>query len=547
MLLPFAFLPVFSCLLTLAAGLHHQHKRSVQPQILEKRSLKSEYQQHKESSNRPLIHHTPAYGWMSDPDGLFYDKKEKLWHMYYQFNPTDSVWGLPLYWGHSTSKNLTTWDFHGIAISPAHDNEGIFSGSIVIDSDNTSGLFNDSTHPDQRIVAIYTNNVPSGETQDLAYSTDGGFTFTKYEQNPVLDIHNSDFRDPKIFWHKETKQWIMTVVVSQEYKIQIYGSKNLKDWTFHSNFTGGYPGFQFECPVLERLPINNSGETKWVMFLAINPGSPSGGPVNQYFIGDFDGKTFTPIDDYTRFVDLGKDYYALNTFSGAPEEDGVLGVAWSSNWQYSSRVPTSPWRGQYSSIRNFTLEYVDVNPSTKRLSLMQSPVMKVNTSHESTKQNYQLNTNNPFSLQTKDTGVFDFDITLKVAENKVTKSDDTNFQVKISSSDDSESIKIGFDPVGQAFYVDRGINTKNFDTRLFTDKMTTYINRWYLDSEGRSVYKIYGVVDKNIVEVYFNNGSTTMTNIFFMSEGNSPSKMEVSCNYDNIFYVEKATLRELSA
>ncbi|KAG1554563.1 hypothetical protein G6F50_012977 [Rhizopus delemar] len=219
---------------------------------------------------------------MNDPNGLFYDKKVKIWHLYYQYNPNDTIWGLPLYWGHATSKDFVNWEHHNVAISPENNNED----------------------PNQRIVAIYTNNIPDSETQYIAYSLDGGYTFIKYENNPVINVNSTQFRDPKVFWHEETNQWIMVVSKSQEYKIQIFGSPNLKNWKLHSNFTSGYYGYQYECPGLIKVPIENSNKYKWVMFLAINPGSPMGGSANQYFIGDFDGYNFIADDYQTKFMDL---------------------------------------------------------------------------------------------------------------------------------------------------------------------------------------------------------------------------------------------------
>ncbi len=506
--------------------------------------------QQKVTNNRPLIHHTPDHGWMNDPNGMFYDRKDKVWHLYYQYNPNGSTWDLPLYWGHSTLKDLTTWDFHGAVLSPDHDDEGIFSGSIIVDYNNTSGFFNDSTHPDQRVVAIYTNNTPDSETQDLAYSTDGGYTFTKYENNPVLDVNSTQFRDPKAFWHEESQQWIVLLAKSQEYKLQIFGSKNLKDWTLHSNFTGGYPGFQYECPGLLKVPLKNSTESKWVMFLAINPGAPNGGSLNEYFIGDFDGYTFKPQDNMSRFVDFGKDFYALQTFDNVLKEDGVLGMAWASNWQYANKVPTHPWRSSNSLVRNFTLDYVSANPETTMLSLLQSPVFEASETRSMIKENYSIRTNNSFALnasnKNKTGALFDFDITLKVDEGDLTKLTEANFEVVISSADKKERVKIGYDPVGQAFYMDRGIKHKEFSSPLFTDKISTYVEHMYTDSKDLKVYKIYGVVDENIVDLFFNDGATTMTNTFFMNEGNSPSLLEVSTNIDGVFFIEKAVLRELS-
>jgi beta-fructofuranosidase len=488
---------------------------------------------------------------MNDPNGLFYDKKDKIWHLYYQYNPNDTIWGLPLYWGHATSKDFVNWKHHDVAISPENNNEGIYSGSIVIDYNNTTGFFNNSIDPNQRIVAIYTNNVPNLETQGIAYSIDGGYTFIKYENNPVINVNSSQFRDPKVFWHEETNQWIMVVSKSQEYKIQIFGSTNLKNWNLHSNFTSGYYGYQYECPGLIKVPIEKSDEYKWVMFLAINPGSPIGGSANQYFIGDFDGYRFKVYDNQTRFMDLGKDFYAFQTFSDVNiQNHGVLGLAWASNWQYANRVPDPDnYRSSMSLIRNYTLAYVPNNPETKILTLIQKPVLGnslkiINTIN---KKDIVMNTTTSIELKSNSiNNIFDFDITFKVIDPSVSHRNNSNFDIIIGSPK-NENIKLGFDPVAQAFYVDRGIPSNNFyKNPFFTDKLSTYLEPFSYDENNYGSYQVYGLIDRNIIELYFNNGSTTMTNTFFMSKGNLPNSIKLISSIDNVFKIERVNIRSLS-
>nr|BBD06029.1 beta-fructofuranosidase [Rhizopus microsporus] len=502
-------------------------------------------------TNRPLIHYTPEKGWMNDPNGLFYDKKDKIWHLYFQYNPNDTVWDLPLYWGHATSKDFVNWEHHDVAISPKNNNEGIYSGSIVIDYNNTTGFFNKSIDPNQRIVAIYTNNIPNLETQDIAYSIDGGYTFIKYENNPVINVNSSQFRDPKVFWHEETNQWIMVVSKSQEYKIQIFGSTNLKNWKLHSNFTSGYYGYQYECPGLIKVPIEKSSEYKWVMFLAINPGSPIGGSANQYFIGDFDGYKFKVYDNQTRFMDLGKDFYAFQTFSDVDiQNHGVLGLAWASNWQYANRVPdTDNYRSSMSLVRNYTLAYVPNNPETKLLTLIQKPVLGNSLKISSTinKKDIVMNTTTFIELKSNSINdIFDFDITFKVINPSVSHKNNSNFDIIIGSPK-NENIKLGFDPVAQAFYVDRGIpNNKFYKNPFFTDKLSTYLEPFSYDENNYGSYQVYGLIDRNIIELYFNNGSTTMTNTFFMSKGNLPNSIKILTSIDDVFKIEDANIRILS-
>lgn len=503
--------------------------------------------------NRPLIHLTPEVGWMNDPNGLFYDKKEKLWHAYYQYNPNDTIWGEPLYWGHSSSKDLIHWNQNSVAIGPENDDEGIFSGSIVIDYNNTSGFFDESTDENQRIVAIYTNSVPETQTQDIAYSLDGGETFTKYEKNPVIDVNSTQFRDPKVFWHEQTSQWIMVVLKSQEYKIQIFGSTDLKDWNLHSNFTSGVIGNQYECPGLIEIPIENSTESKWVMFLAINPGSPLGGSSNQYFIGDFDGYEFKADDTITRFMDSGKDFYAFQTFSD--NDNDVVGLAWASNWQYANVVPTNPWRSSMSLARKYTLDYVNQNQLTKILTLKQTPVLgnegDLTIMDKLEKKDHKLVKGEPIVTDFNSSeGLLDFNITFKVAGDYNSQSDGSRIEILIhsqTSNSTSESIRLGFDTSVSAFYFDRNLPSTSFNENpFFTKEFSTYVEPAKLDENDKPVYSIYGVVDKNIIELYFNDGVQTMTNTFFMSEGKFPHQVEVATDRTDEFELPSLLVRNLN-
>ena len=277
---------------------------------------------------RPLYHHTPLYGWMNDPNGMFY--KDGVWHLYYQFNPYGSHWE-NMTWGHSTSKDLMHWDAQPMAIES--DWLGaIFSGSAIVDKENTTGFGRNA------VVAMYTS-AGAAQTQSIAYSADGGQTFTKYAGNPVITFNAPDFRDPKVFWHEPTGKWIVVLAVGQE--VQFYSSKNLKEWKYESSFGREYGNHDgvWECPDMLCF-----GE-KWVLLLNINPGGPFGGSATQYFVGRFDGHTFTCEDSpsETKWMDYGKDHYATVTFHNAPEGRHVA-LAWMSNWQYANPVPTQQFR-----------------------------------------------------------------------------------------------------------------------------------------------------------------------------------------------------------
>ncbi|MEU3608743.1 GH32 C-terminal domain-containing protein [Streptomyces sp. NPDC035033] len=243
---------------------------------------------------RPQFHFSPAENWLNDPNGLVWYQGE--YHLFYQYNPNGSTWG-DMSWGHAVSKDLVRWQELPLAI-PHDDREMVFSGSAVVDHDNTTG-FGTRTNP--AMVAVYTSHhKDSGkQAQSLAYSTDRGRTWTKYAGNPVLDIGSKEFRDPKVQWYAPTKSWLMTVSLSTERKVRFYSSKDLKSWTHLSDFgPQGAVGGVWECPDLFPLPVDGDPtRTKWVLVVNINPGGIAGGSAAQYFVGDFDGTTFTPDDD----------------------------------------------------------------------------------------------------------------------------------------------------------------------------------------------------------------------------------------------------------
>ena len=308
---------------------------------------------------RPIYHHTPVWGWMNDPNGMFY--KDGVWHIYYQHNLYGSIWG-NISWGHSTSTDLIHWKNEPEAIYP--DALGlVFSGSAVVDEGNTAGFGKDA------VVAMYTS-ADASQTQSLAYSTDNGKTFKKYEYNPVVTSNVPDFRDPNMFWNDSTKEWNLVIAAGQ--KMNFYSSKNLKDWHFESSFGEGYGCHKgvWECP--DMLQMANG---KWVLICNINPGGPYGGSATQYFVGHWDGHTFTceSKPETTKWLDYGKDHYATVTFSGAPNGRHVA-LAWMSNWQYAAVVPTKQFRSANSIPRDLDIfsdggeDYVSVKPSPEVLS-----------------------------------------------------------------------------------------------------------------------------------------------------------------------------------
>mgnify|MGYP004464077539 FL=1 len=308
---------------------------------------------------RPLYHHTPAYGWMNDPNGMFF--KDGVWHLYFQHNPYGSQWE-NMTWGHSTSTDLIHWTFHGDPIQP--DAWGsIFSGSSVVDKNNTAGF------GENAIVALYTS-AGENQTQSMAYSTDNGKTFTKYDGNPIITSNVPDFRDPHMFWNEDIKKWNMILAAGQQ--MNIYSSDNLKDWKFESSFGTEYGshGGVWECPDLMKMKVRGTDKEKWMLVCNINPGGPSGGSATQYFVGDFDGHKFTceSKPEVTKWMDYGKDHYATVTFDNAPNGRHVA-LAWMSNWQYANQVPTLQYRSANSIPRDLGLfeykgnTYCSVTPS----------------------------------------------------------------------------------------------------------------------------------------------------------------------------------------
>ncbi|WP_410859946.1 DUF4980 domain-containing protein [Phocaeicola plebeius] len=337
-------------------------------------------------SFRPVYHHTPVYGWMNDPNGMFY--KDGVYHLYFQYNPYGSVWG-NMHWGHSTSTDLMHWNFEGCAIVP--DAWGaIFSGSCVVDHNNTAGFGKGA------VVAFYTSAkaTPWGDvqSQSMAYSLDNGKTFTKYEGNPILTSSEKDFRDPKVFWYAPGKHWVMMLAVGQH--MEIYSSVNLKEWKKESEFGAmqGAHGGVWECPDLVEIPVEGTREKKWVLICNLNPGGPFGGSAAQYFVGSFDGKKFVnESPTQTKWMDWGKDNYATVTWNNAP--DGrCIALGWMSNWQYANNVPTRQYRSANTLARDLTLYregqelYLKSTPSVEvkkaRGKKVSIPSFRVSEKHE---------------------------------------------------------------------------------------------------------------------------------------------------------------------
>ena len=439
---------------------------------------------------RPTYHFSPLYGWMNDPNGMVY--KDGEYHLFYQHNPYGSKWG-NMHWGHAISKDLINWEHRPDAITP--DALGtIFSGSAVVDTDNTAGFGAGA------IVAIYTQN-SDRQVQSIAYSTDNGRSFTKYENNPVLTSDARDFRDPKVFWHKETQRWIMLLAVGQE--MQIFSSSNLKDWAFESSFGEGQGahGGVWECPDLFELPVDGTNEKKWVLLCNLNPGGPFGGSATQYFVGTFNGKEFAnESPSQTKWMDWGKDHYATVTWSDAPDNRRIA-IAWMSNWQYANDVPTSQYRSPNSVPRDLSLFTVD--GETYLQSAPSPELLKLRDI--SKKRSFKVNgTRTIKDMIAGNEGAYEIELTI---ENQY--ADVIGFRLY---NDKGEEVDMQYDMKEKKFSMDR---RKSGDVG-FNENFPMLT--WTAIESGKDELKLRLFVDKSSVEAFVDGGRFVMTNQVFPSE-----------------------------
>ena len=411
---------------------------------------------------RPVYHHTPLYGWMNDPNGMFY--KDGVWHLYYQYNPYGSQWE-NMHWGHSTSKDLIHWEALSMGLEPDWLGS-IFSGSCVTN--------------DNEVVAFYTS-AGMHQTQSMAVSKDGGRTFEKYSGNPVLTTSDvPDFRDPKAFWNEDIKAWNLILAAGQE--MRIYSSKDLKEWKYESSFGKEYGNHSgvWECPDLFKLSGGTAEHSKWVLLCNINPGGPFGGSATQYFVGQFDGHKFTceSMPTVTKWLDYGKDHYATVSFYNAPDNRRVV-LAWMSNWQYANQVPTKQYRSGNSIPRDLGLfrcgeeTYVSVVPSKEMLAVRGAKVKKPTEACE-----------------------------IIV---------DTKGQTEIVLSNaKGEQVTMSYDGAKQTFSMDR---TKSGDVSFSENFACTTVAPTYGQLKQLRIF-----IDRCSIEVFDTEGKIAMTNLVFPSE-----------------------------
>ena len=446
-------------------------------------------------THRPQFHFSPKANWMNDPNGMVYHNG--TYHLFFQYYPEGTIWG-PMHWGHATSKDLVHWNEQAIALYP--DSLGwIFSGSAVYDKDNTSGLGKNGKMP---LVAIFTHHNSKLEKegrkdyqyQSIAYSLDEGQTWTKYEGNPVLQNPGIiDFRDPKVRWNEDVRKWIMTLATKD--RITFYSSPDLKNWNKESEFgeNVGAHGGVWECPDL--FPMSLNGKTMWVLLVSINPGGPNKGSATQYFVGDFDGKTFKPYSTETKWVDWGTDNYAGVTWSNTGDRRIFLG--WMSNWQYANVVPTEKWRSAMTIPRELSLKAID-----NSIFLASEPVKELRKIMPKT---YTMNNtlvNGSLDLSDQ-IQAFNGQYQLKFSSDQM-----TNYSI-VLSNDGGEELVIGFDKKANQYYIDRSKAGKIDFEKGFGAKHTA--PRISVDA-GTDVTL---VVDVASVELFADGGLTVMTDIVF--------------------------------
>lgn len=462
---------------------------------------------------RPQFHYTPPFNWMNDPNGMFY--YDGTYFLHHQYNPHGDTWG-HMSWYQAVSPDMVHWEHTGVVI-PEEGNEMIFSGGAIIDHHNTSGFGEEGQTP---IVATYSSHYtydedevdpPFEQAQSLAYSLDGGRTFTKYEGNPVLNHEDPDFRDPNVMWHEESDQWVMVVALPIQRKVAFYGSPNLREWELLSEFgpAGGVEGI-WECPDLFELPVDGDpGNTRWVLHVDKNPGAIAGGSGSQYFIGDFDGTEFILDPQFTEedilWTDYGTDFYAAISWSDIPGEDGRrTWVGWMSNWMYAGDKPTDPWRSAQSIPRKVEL----VTTEDGSLRMVQHPVSELQQLRGELRSLTDITVGGePLLLE-------DHDISGKAYEMKVEFDalDADAFGVDVRAAAE-EFTRIGYDAGREVLYVDR---TNSGETD-FHEGFATVSEAPLALSDGTLSLHIF--VDWSSVEVFAQDGQKILTKRIFPDPG----------------------------
>ncbi|QIA07711.1 glycoside hydrolase family 32 protein [Draconibacterium halophilum] len=459
---------------------------------------------------RPQYHFTPDSMWMNDPNGMVFHEGE--YHLFYQYYPDSNIWG-PMHWGHAVSEDMVNWEHLPIALYP-DDNGYIFSGSAVVDKKNTSGLGQDGKGP---MVAIFTYHDPVGaangendyQTQGLAFSNNNGRTWEKYPEPVLKNPGIADFRDPKVSWVEEFSKWIMALAVQDH--IEFYASTDLINWEKTGEFgqEKGAHGGVWECPDLFPVKIEGTNETKWVLLVSINPGGPQGGSATQYFIGDFDGKTFSTTQNEEKWLDHGSDNYAGVIWNGIPQSDGrCLFIGWMSNWLYAQKVPTQRWRSAMTLPRQLKLRKINGN-----YILASAPVKELETLRLKNRVLLVSEVSGYTLIPTANISVMQSEMLFNFKQNK----EGNEFGIQLSNKN-GEKIKIGYSQNNSELYIDRTeAGTANFSDEFEAVHRTKYIAKQNL--------QFHVFIDKASIEVFVDNGNAVLTDIFF--PGVSYNKVEL--------------------
>jgi len=457
---------------------------------------------------RPQFHFSPEEKWMNDPNGMVYH--EGVYHLFYQYYPDDIVWG-PMHWGHAVSRDLVYWEHKPIALYP--DEHGmIFSGSAVVDKNNTSGFGSTENPP---LVAIFTYHQMEGEkagrkdfqTQGIAYSIDNGDNWTKYEGNPIIGNKGiKDFRDPKVMWHEASKKWVMTLVAGDHAKF--YGSKDLKNWDLIGEFgkDKGAHGGVWECPDLIPMKVKGSDEEKWVLLISINPGAPNGGSGTQYFVGDFDGQKFTTDQKEDRWIDWGTDNYAGVTYSNAPNDELIF-IGWMSNWTYAMDTPTKKWRSAMTLARKLTLK-----SNNGKYELINYPIAQFNNLVKiDQKKKIRLNAG---EVETMENDNFNQS---EVKFHTASK----DFRLTFLNSLD-EKLILTMDAENSQFLLDRTSSGK-ID---FQEDFGKTIHQMPIENLPNVDFEFRMILDNSSIELFINKGQYVMTAQIFPNENYHSLKIE---------------------
>ncbi|PRY97762.1 fructan beta-fructosidase [Marinilabilia salmonicolor] len=440
-----------------------------------------------EEQYRPQIHFTAEKNWINDPNGMVYLDGE--YHLFYQHNPLGTDWG-NMSWGHAVSEDLFHWEHLSVALFP-DDLGAIFSGSAVIDKNNTAGF------GENAMIAIYTS-AGDKQAQSLAYSTDNGRSFKKYEGNPVIPNPGiNDFRDPKVFWHEESEKWIMSLATYNS--ITFYGSANLLEWTRLNAFEyyEGLPYGVWECPDLISMDYN--GEEKWVLIVSTN-GAPNGGTGTQYFVGDFDGNEFIPDNaPYPLWLDYGKDNYAGVTWSNEPQGRSIF-MGWMSNWEYAGQTPASVFRGAMTLPREL---FLYTHPDG-HLIVGSKIVDEINMISQKEVALFAGQVTNDVSLDLDATDAYELSVSISGFSN-------SGNILKLQNSN-GELVTIGYDMERGALIFDR----TESGTSDFSGAFRKSIESPVVFNE--EILNLQIIVDQSSVEVFVNGGLSSQTNLVFPEE-----------------------------